>query len=371
MHQTAVTTCEYCGKPVPYGSVVCPNCGALTYRRQLEQIAGEAMRLEPVNPPAAAMLWRQALDLLPPDSQQYADVYHRMGALAAGWSPAPQQPGPPPLPPAASWHPGAREIPQPLGATRPAVRPPDPLPLALAKTLGSMLLSIAVYYVVLFGNLPIAIGFVVLMLVHEMGHVLAMRYYKISASPPIFIPFLGALINMRQQPPNALVESIVGIGGPLLGTVGALACYGLAFATHGTLRIELLVCAQLAFMLNLFNLLPVPPLDGGRVTAAISPWIWLIGLAGLGWMIVQSLIGMHTDPQEYGWFDLVIPVLILMYALPRIMLTLRLRKADLPYYRVSRPASWTMTAIYLGLGGILAFMFLHLGALNFLKHPGL
>jgi len=377
MHQTAVTTCEYCGKPVPYGSVVCPSCGALTYRRLLEQIAGEAMRLEPVNPAAAAMLWRQALDLLPADSAQYAQVYSRIGALASGWSPAASQSGPPPLPSPGSWKPGVREIPQPLGGSQRAVRPPDPWPLAVTKTVGSMIISIAVYCVVLFGNFPfaiglaIAIGFVVLMLVHEMGHVLAMRYYKISASPPIFIPFLGALINMRQQPPNALVESIVGIGGPLLGTVGALACYALAFAAHGTLRLELLYSAQLAFMLNLFNLLPVPPLDGGRVTAAISPWIWLAGLGGLGWMILHELIGMRTDPKNNSWFGLTIPVLILMYALPRIMLTLRLRKQDLPYYRVSRAASWTMTALYLGLAGVLAFMFFHLGAWNFLEHPGL
>src|SRR5690606_18410634 len=71
-------------------------------------------------------------------------------------------------------------------------------------------------------------GFLVLILIHEFGHVLAMKHYRLSASPPIFIPFLGALINLRQQPPDAKVEAIVGIGGPALGTVGAAACFALA-----------------------------------------------------------------------------------------------------------------------------------------------
>ena len=378
MQQTATTSCERCAAPLSYGQLVCPSCGALVYARRLNEIAAEAMGREASDPSAAAMIWRQALDLLPPDSQQYAIVYQRIGALAAGWSGAPTtqpgqwMPGAPntgtrrvPLPAAqpGQWMPGAPEVPSAQPAR--VVRPPDPLPLALLKTVGSMVVSIAVYYLLVFHNFPIARGFVVLMLVHEMGHVLAMRYYGLSASPPIFIPFLGALINLRQSPPNALVESVVGIGGPLLGAIGAIACYLIALATRGHLQTgsDFWWVIQFALFLNLFNLLPVPPLDGGRVTAAISPWLWLPGLAGLDVMI-------YYQAQRGGACALVIPVLILLYALPRVRLTLRARGMNLPYYRVSRKASWTMGAIYVGLSVVLTVMFLKLEGRLFLRQIG-
>ena len=82
-----VMACEHCGGPVEYGELVCRNCGALVYRRHVEEIADDAMRLERVNPSAAAMVWRRALDVLPRNSRQYADIYDRIRALAAGWSP--------------------------------------------------------------------------------------------------------------------------------------------------------------------------------------------------------------------------------------------------------------------------------------------
>src|SRR5205085_372286 len=103
---------------------------------------------------------------------------------------------------------------------------------------------------------------VVLILVHELGHVAAMRHYGLSASPPIFIPFMGALINLRQPPQDAKVEAVVGIGGPIAGTVGALACYALYLGLpDGSARMLTHQLAFVGFALNLFNLLPVPPLD--------------------------------------------------------------------------------------------------------------
>jgi Zn-dependent protease len=317
----------------------------------LDQIIGEALQTERVNPGAAALIWRRALDLVPSDSPQYEQIYRRMGALAAGWTPngsgqAPVQP--PPVPPRV-WTPGMQEIPRP---GMQAVRPPDPLPVALAKTLGSMIVAAVVYYFYPFHDLTIAIGFVVLMLIHEMGHVLATWYYGMSASPPIFIPYLGALINLREPPPNALVESVIGIGGPMLGTFGAVMCYLAALAAHGEFQFHLLIVAQLAFMLNLFNLLPVPPLDGGRITAAVNPWIWVAGLAGLAVLIAQFILSIRQG----GIFSLVILGLLLFYAFPRIRMTLRARGTKIPYYDISRSASWTMGILYVGLGLFLLFM---------------
>jgi Zn-dependent protease len=321
----------------------------------LDEIAGQAMRLEQTDPVSAAMAWRKALDLAPPDSPEAQHIRQRIGELVTQWQP-PVQAGPAAATPVATGYtwPGSQEVPDAAGRYR-HVRPPDPLPMALAKTIGSMLVAAVVYYYYPFHNLTISIGFVVLMLIHEMGHVIATRYYGMSASPPIFIPFLGALINLREQPKNALVESVVGMGGPLLGTVGAVACYIVALFCHGQLQLELMVVTQLAVMLNLFNLLPVPPLDGGRITAAISPWIWVLGLIGLGVLMYMGI-----------GFNLFILALLLFYALPRITVTLRARGIS-QYYNISRRASWTMAALYLGLGLFLAFMFLHLGGLQMIE----
>ena len=340
--QASAVQCEQCGGRLEEGQLACATCGGFAHQRRLNELAGQALRLESVNPPAAAMIWREALGLIPPQSPHYHQIYSRIGALAAGWAAAHPQ---------GQMYGGHVSQETMEYERRAAVRPPDPLPLAIAKTTGSMVFSAVVYYLFLFRNMPIAIGFVVLMLIHEMGHVLAMRYFRMSASPPIFVPFMGAVINMRESPRNALVESIIGIGGPLLGTAGALACYAWAVVTpNPNLRYDLLVVAQLGFMLNLFNLLPVPPLDGGRITAAISPWLWLPGLAGLGAMIYEQI-------KHGGGFGIVILGLVLFYALPRIRATLKARGMQIPYYQVSAAASWTMAVLYAGLAGILWFMF--------------
>lgn len=345
MQRMPVMGCEYCNAPVESGQLVCHHCGALVYRRHLEQIAGDALRLEGVNPSAAAMVWRSALDVLPRTSPQYADIYQRIAALAAGWSPVP-----------AAQHASAAtgSTPPPLPAQSRRVAPSDPWHVALVKTVGSMLVATVVYYLWPFHDWVIALGFVVLMLVHEMGHVLATWYYGLSASPPIFIPFVGAIINLREQPPNALVESVIGMGGPLLGTIGALIWYGVALAVPGPWREPLLNVAQLAFFLNLFNLIPVPPLDGGRITAAVSPWIWVAGLAGLAALIVeQAFVGAR--------FGLLILLLVLFTGFRRVRYTLQARDRKLPYYDISPAASWLMGALYVGLGVLLTFMIYQLG----------
>src|SRR5260370_29887686 len=85
---TTTTACETCGRPVAPGQLVCPNCGGLVYRRRLEQLAADALRLEAVNPPLAAMAWRHALDLLPPHSQQFQQIYPPLREIATRLAPA-------------------------------------------------------------------------------------------------------------------------------------------------------------------------------------------------------------------------------------------------------------------------------------------
>jgi Zn-dependent protease len=148
--------------------------------------------------------------------------------------------------------------------------------LKLFTTAGSMLVSVAAYSFV-FGW-PFAAGFVVLLLVHEMGHVIELRRLGIKASAPMFIPFLGAVISARSLGENALAEARVGLAGPILGTIGSAACILIWQATGADIWRAL---AFTGFFLNLFNLLPVVPLDGGRAMAAMSPWMWFLGFAGL------------------------------------------------------------------------------------------
>jgi Zn-dependent protease len=141
---------------------------------------------------------------------------------------------------------------------------------------GSMVVSVAAYATI-FGW-KFAVGFVLLILVHELGHVVALRRMGIAAGAPVFIPFLGAFVSMKSAPRSAWEEAISGIAGPIAGTVGACGCWWYAHATGSSFWLAL---AFTGFFLNLFNLMPVLPLDGGRTAAALHPAIWALGLAGL------------------------------------------------------------------------------------------
>src|SRR4051794_19276014 len=145
-----------------------------------------------------------------------------------------------------------------------------------ATTSATMLVSIAAYTLI-FG-LPFAIGFVVLLFVHELGHYIQLRREGVQPGRMVFIPFLGAVVSARSLGGSALAEARVGLAGPVLGSIGALAV-ALAGAALDSEMLKAL--AFTGFFLNLFNLLPVVPLDGGRAMAAMSPWMWLVGLAAI------------------------------------------------------------------------------------------
>ena len=150
------------------------------------------------------------------------------------------------------------------------------VPLLKFSKLGILLsMFVAVWAYGLLWGLPFALGFVLLIFVHELGHVLVLRRQGIRAGAPVFIPFVGAVIAMKGLPRNAYVEALVGIGGPVLGSVGALFCLMVGWVTGSPFWHAL---AYTGFLLNLFNLLPVSPLDGGRIVGVISRWLWRRGL---------------------------------------------------------------------------------------------
>lgn len=147
-------------------------------------------------------------------------------------------------------------------------------------TFFSMLVSVGAYALVF--PWQTALGLVMMLFIHEMGHVWAARIKGLPVSAPAFIPFLGALIMMKKQPQDAKTEAFVAYGGPLLGTLGALVCFGLAQWTGYE---PLYAIAMIGFFLNLFNLLPIHPLDGGRIVTAVSRWLWVVGLIAGVWLV--------------------------------------------------------------------------------------
>jgi Zn-dependent protease len=146
----------------------------------------------------------------------------------------------------------------------------------------SFLLAIGAY--ALLWGWEFGVGFVVLLAIHEMGHVIQLRREGVPASAPMFIPFLGAFVQMKGMPKDAYVEAKVGLAGPVLGSVAAFGTLALAEQTNSNL---LRALAYTGFFLNLFNLIPVVPLDGGRAFAALHPATWFLGL------FIVALLAFH------------------------------------------------------------------------------
>ncbi len=208
------------------------------------------------------------------------------------------------------------------------------LPVFL-KTGGTMFLSVWVYANA--WGWWFAAGFVVLIFVHECGHLVAARRMGLNVGAPVFIPFMGAFIALKEAPRNAWVESVVGIGGPLLGTAGAAACYLIYLATGQPIFRAL---AFTGYFLNLFNLAPVGFLDGGRIVTALSPWLWVLGYA-----IVIPLLITH--------FNFIL-LLIAVLGLPRVMSLFRRRtEEEARYFEVMPSQRALMAFFYFGLVGFL------------------
>lgn len=126
-----------------------------------------------------------------------------------------------------------------------------------------------------------------LILIHESGHALTMKKLGIPFSPMVFIPFMGAAVAMRKRPKDAYEEALVAFGGPVLGSVGALGFAGVAHMQGSPLMFAL---ADFGFMINMFNLIPLGMMDGGRICGAISPYAGLVGLGLGGTMAYQGMI---------------------------------------------------------------------------------
>jgi Zn-dependent protease len=210
----------------------------------------------------------------------------------------------------------------------------------LATTGGTMLLSVALLATI--WGWPYAAGFVGLMFVHEMGHYLAARQRGLPVGGMIFIPFVGAAVTLEHQPVDVETEAYVAIAGPFVGTLGALAVYFWGRSSGNGL---LLAIAYSGLFLNLLNLLPLSPLDGGRITAILSPRIWLLGAP-----MMPALLAYRPSP---------LLALIAIISFPQLMKAWNYDPTapeNKAYYNAPLQTKIEYGALYLALAALLAVM---------------
>ena len=210
----------------------------------------------------------------------------------------------------------------------------------IATSGGSMLLSLAVYATI--WGWRYAAGFIALLFAHEMGHYVAARQRGLKVGAPAFIPFMGAWIALEDHPANVETEAYVAIAGPVVGTVAALAVYLWARSEDSGL---LLAIAYSGLFLNLFNLLPISPLDGGRVTAVLGPRVWFLGVP-----LLLALMLYRPSPML---------VIVVILAVPQLMKAWRYdpkAPENVAYYGVALQTKVEYGLAYLALAALLAVM---------------
>ena len=143
---------------------------------------------------------------------------------------------------------------------------------ALLAMIGSMFVTIFVY-AQSFG-LQLAVGFVFLTFMHEIGHVFIIMAKGLRIGWQIFIPFFGAFVSLKDIPRDAITEAQIALGGPFLGSIASLIIFIIGYYYQDS---ALIYIAYAGFIVNLFNLTPVNPLDGGKIVSAISKKAWIIG----------------------------------------------------------------------------------------------
>lgn len=278
-----MTACARCETELATTLLSCPACHKLVHSDQLKQLAADAESAEQAGNSAAALEnWRAALALLPPDSEQYKTIGRRIDSLTERTG-AVQTTAKPQHPLRRLWGAIVTGVVVVLSKLKLLL-----LGLTKLSTLASMLVFLGVYWSL--WGWQFALGFVVCIYIHEMGHVSALRHYGIAASAPMFIPGIGALVRLKQYPPNARADARVGLAGPVWGLGAALASYVVFLATGAQIWAAI---ARTAGFLNLFNLIPVWQLDGGRGFRSLSRverWIMLAVMLIAWWLTKEGLL---------------------------------------------------------------------------------
>ena len=280
--------CADCGAALAADALSCPECRALVHAAKLEQLALEARAATERNDlPGAYTIWKQVLALLPPETRQYRSVDARLAELEKQLpksEAAPQRP-------MARW--AAR-----LGPVGVFLWKSKLILLTLASkgklvllgltklsTLTTMLASMGLYWS--WYGWRFAVGLVLSIYIHEMGHVWELRKFGIAATAPAFIPGFGALVLLKQRPATVGQDARVGLAGPIWGLVATGFWLGLYWITKAPLFAAL---TRFGAWINLFNLIPVWQLDGGRGFAALTRANrgFILGLAALMWILTND-----------------------------------------------------------------------------------
>ena len=267
--------CRQCGADMPPAAVSCPACHALVHAGQLKSLAaaaGAAAARGDVSGQLEA--WRVALTLLPPGSSQFRSISDRVQALSRSLTDPSSAPSPEPAAgdTKKAWSGGA------IGAAALLLwkfkaigvfllTKGKLLLVGLSKgsTFFSMLAALGVYWTL--WGWKFALGFVLSIYIHEMGHVAAMKRFGLAATAPMFIPGFGAFIRMKQHPATVQEEARIGLGGPIWGFGAAAACFLIYTATQQPFWAAL---THAGAMINLFNLMPIWQLDGGHAFKALN-----------------------------------------------------------------------------------------------------
>lgn len=298
--------CPACGAELPATFLACPACGRLVHAEALKALAAEAEAAgRAADRRAALAKWRDVLALLPPGSAQHTRVEETVKTLSAALDAAGPAGG---MPTSAAPAPKKRGKVYAAFAALGALLMKFNVALVFllakgklllsgllqAKTFLSMAIAVGVYAAAY--GWRFALGLIASIYVHEMGHVERLRHYGIRATAPMFIPGFGAFVRLRQQPATAHEDARVGLAGPLWGAAAALVFLAIGRLGHhpGALAV-----ARVGAWINLFNLVPVWQLDGGRAFNALSrrqrvmqaTLLWALALMGIDGMLVLLAIG--------------------------------------------------------------------------------
>lgn len=283
---TSLAICADCRAPLDPSALSCPACHALTRAEELESLAAQAREATLRHDLASARdLWERSSTLLPPDTVQYRSIRARITQIDAELSNGlgASAPGAP-QPAASKWGKGAAGI----GPALLLLLSKGKLLLLGLTKLGTVLsmLAFAGVYWALYGW-AFAIGIVLSIYIHEMGHVIQLRHYGIAADAPMFIPGLGAFIRLRRLHITPIQDSRVGLAGPIYGFGAALFALLVAYATGNKVWAAI---AHFGAVINLFNLIPVWQLDGSRGLASLtrSQRILILSAAAILWLATSE-----------------------------------------------------------------------------------
>ncbi len=278
MGTAVIAACARCGAELASGNLTCPQCGALVHTARLRELAAKAASAGSAHDLSAALgAWREALTLLPPETQQYQTITSKIAALSNRVHAGEARP---------PWWKRVSAL-GPVGVLAAGLGKAKFLLLGFGKlgTLLSFLASFGVYWTL--WGWKFALCFLLSIYIHEMGHVAALSRYGVPATAPTFIPGFGALIRLKQHPASAIEDARVGLAGPIWGLGAGLLWLGLYLITGQPFWVAMMHSVA---WLNLFNLIPVWQLDGSRGVRSLdgTQTMLLAAAAGIAWLVARE-----------------------------------------------------------------------------------